>query len=78
MFQASSNQRLHFLRISLLEDLLESFMLQPRLNLLILKSEIVMQHFQKEKTSLLPEQVQYLITLQKMLFEMSLASGKAE
>jgi hypothetical protein len=37
-----------------------------------------MQHFQKEKTSLLPKQAQYLIALQKILVEMSVASMKAE
>ena len=78
MFLVNSKQRLHFLRISLLEDLLESFMLQPRLNLPSLKSELVMQHFQKEKTSLLPKQAQYLIALQKILVEKSVASMKAE
>ena len=79
MFQVSQKERQIFLRISLKVDLVEDFMLQPRLNLPNLKSQLVNQHSRKEKMSLLLEQAQHLIALmEKILVEMTEASKKAE
>lgn len=71
-------ERQNFHRISLKVNLLESFMLQPRLNLPNLKSWLVSWHSRKEKMSLLLEEEHRLIALQKIPVEMPVDSKRAE